>query len=458
MKSVSLALLTAAVSVAAAQPHAAHRHAHLHKRDATEVAWIPGPTVVAYVLNGQPISEAEVQQGIANGTLVWSNGSIEPASEVASPPAATSTPSVPSAPWAYSSPAPVEASSSDESSSSSDSSESGWSGKHGPPGGWGNHGGHGGPPSGSPWGGSGEGVDTSFPDGELSCSEFPSSYGAVPVMWAGLGGWTGVQTPKSFSGGYGDISTATHGGGCEEGSFCSYACPPGYQKSQWPETQGSTGQSVGGIECKNGKLYLTNKALSDKLCIKGASNVDVQVQNKLSSRVAVCRTDYPGTESETVPLDSQPGTSTPLTCPDASNYYTWQGAHTSAQYYVNPAGVSVEDGCQWGSDANPWGNFAPMNLGVGYSNGAAWLSIFQNAPTTDAKLDFAVEIVGDGVVGTCKYSNGQYCGGANYDDCSSTTGCTVRPDPSLSPLRTRLTCTSQVSLTSGTATFVFTDS
>lgn len=202
--------------------------------------------------------------------------------------------------------------------------------------------------------------------------------------------------------------------------------------------QGSNGQSVGGIECKNGRLYLTNKGLSDKLCISGASDVQIQVQNKLSSQVAVCRTDYPGTESQTVPLDSQPGSTTPLTCPNASNYYTWQGAYTSAQYYVNPAGVTVQEGCQWGSDANPWGNFAPMNLGVGYSDGSAWLSIFQNAPTTDSKLDFAVEIVGDGVSGTCKYSNGQYCSGVNYDDCSSTTGCTV-------------------SISLGTAAFVFTD-
>ncbi|KAI7373803.1 hypothetical protein KC336_g18132, partial [Hortaea werneckii] len=75
----------------------------------------------------------------------------------------------------------------------------------------------------------------------------------------------------------------------------------------------------------------------------------------------------------------------------------------------------------------------------GYSNGAAWLSIFQNLPTTSQKLDFAVEITGDGLSGTCKYSNGQYCSGENYDQCSSSTGCTV-------------------SLSSGTATIVFSDS
>ncbi len=151
----------------------------------------------------------------------------------------------------------------------------------------------------------------------------------------------------------------------------------------------------------------------------------MQVKNELNAQVAVCRTDYPGTEAQTVPVDSQPGSTEPLTCPNSQTYYQWEGAHTSAQYYVNPMGVSVEEGCQWGSNANPWGNYAPLNLGVGYSNGAAWLSIFQNSPTTDAQLDFTVEIQGDGISGTCRYSNGQYCGGSNYNECSSTTGCTV---------------------------------
>lgn len=109
----------------------------------------------------------------------------------------------------------------------------------------------------------------------------------------------------------------------------------------------------------------------------------------------------------------------------------WDGKITSAQYYVNPKGVSVEKACQWGSPAEDVGNYAPMNLGVGYSNGAAWLSIFQNMPTTDAKLDYTVELVGDdggfdNFVGKCKYSNGQYCSGDDYENCSSSgAGCTV---------------------------------
>lgn len=137
-----------------------------------------------------------------------------------------------------------------------------------------------------------------------------------------------------------------------------------------------------------------------------------------------------GTEGETIPLNAEAGSTNNLTCPDSSQYYMWKGQATSAQYYVNPAGVSVADGCQWGSSANDWGNYAPLNLGVGYSDNMAWLSIFQNSPTTNAKLDFTIELVGDNggfdnMVGRCKYTAGQYCSGDHYESCSSTTGCTV---------------------------------
>ncbi len=93
--------------------------------------------------------------------------------------------------------------------------------------------------------------------------------------------------------------------------------------------------------------------------------------------------------------------------------------------------MAVQQACQWGSPEKPYGNYAPLNLGVGYSAGNAWLSIFQNQPTTNAKLDFTVELVGDNggydnLVGRCKYENGKYCNGDNYENCSPTgNGCTV---------------------------------
>ncbi|TKA70673.1 hypothetical protein B0A49_04377 [Cryomyces minteri] len=434
-------ILTAGLSLA--QPHRhAHRHAHVDKRSPTaDVVNVPGPTVVVFELNGKTISESDVQQGLKNGTLKWAGDgafSVAPSSTVAS---STSAPSPiissakPTSTSIYVAPTSstsVAASTSAAASSVAPSSANA-------------------APSAASYSGSSlpdaNNVEADFPDGELDCSTFPSDHGAVSVEWMGLGGWTGIQQPgSSGDGGFDDIMTVTsqtcsNGNCCTEGSFCSYACPAGYQKSQWPTKQGATGQSVGGIQCVNGKLRLTNPSLSKKLCMTGTEKVSVQIVNKMSQNAAVCRTDYPGTEGETVPLDAQPGTTSNLTCPDGAHYYNWKGAPTSAQYYVNPKGVSVKDACQWGTAARPWGNFAPLNLGVGYSAGSAWLSIFQNAPTTDAKLDFSIEIVGnhggyENLSGRCKYENGQYCSGEHYESCSKTTGCTI-------------------SVSSGSATFIF---
>ena len=107
---ITIALLAAAISLTSATPHANHAHKHLHipKRDATDVAIVPGPTIIAYVLNGSPISEEDVQQGIANGTLVWADGGLKhhkPAHHHAPPPPAPSPES--SAAPTYSKPAPT---------------------------------------------------------------------------------------------------------------------------------------------------------------------------------------------------------------------------------------------------------------------------------------------------------------------------------------------------------------
>ena len=140
----------------------------------------------------------------------------------------------------------------------------------------------------------GQGLELEFPDGEIDCSTFPSEYGPIEVEWANLDGWSGIQYVTVEGDAATHIVTAVPGGkGCIPGAMCSYACPPGYQKSQWPSTQGATGQSVGGIQCNaNGKLSLTNPDLSKTLCIKGTGAT--HVQNKLSSNAAICRTDYPG--------------------------------------------------------------------------------------------------------------------------------------------------------------------
>jgi hypothetical protein len=124
-----------------------------------------------------------------------------------------------------------------------------------------------------------------------------------------------------------------------------------------------------------------------------------------------------------IPVNVNPGETKQLACPDSANYYKWLGQGTSAQYYINMPGYSVEKACVWGDFGDDFGNWAPGNLGVGWSNGRAWLSIAANHPTqTAVTLPYTIELVGGDT--KCKYSNGQYCTGNNYEQCS-TEGCTV---------------------------------
>ncbi len=400
----ALTLATAAGSLVAAAPsaHSSHKHHHDHsehhiKRDSETTA-----PVVIFEVNGQSVSEADVCEGINDGSLRWAEGTQPPVNcPVAETTSSTDTASMTSTSFVPTSDdltpldkkaAPTIAPFSTKSDKLS----------------------------------TGQGLDEEFPDDTIDCSTFPSDFGPIPIEWAQLGGWSGIQYVTISGNFVTNIVTANPGDTCTPGAMCSYACPPGYQKSQWPSTQGSTGQSVGGLQCnKNGKLSLTNTGLSNKLCIPGTGATIVH--NKLSENAAICRTDYPGTEAEVIPLNTQPDTMNVLTCPDASSYYTHEGDPTSAQYYINNQGVVVSNACTWGSDGTDMGNWAPSYLGVGQDPyGKTWLSISstaQNNPTNYRALNYTVEIVGN-TSGKCKLSKGQYCSGEYYDDCNDY-GCTV---------------------------------
>ncbi|CAI4036039.1 hypothetical protein SMKI_14G2540 [Saccharomyces mikatae IFO 1815] len=245
-----------------------------------------------------------------------------------------------------------------------------------------------------------------FQDGTIPCDQFPSGQGVIPIGWLDESGWSGVENT--------DTST---GGLCKEGSYCSYACQPGMSKTQWPSEQPSDGRSIGGLLCKNGYLYRSNTD-TDYLCEWGVDAA--YVVSELNNNVAICRTDYPGTENMVIPTYVQAGDSLPLTVVDQNTYYTWKGLKTSAQYYVNNAGVSVEDACVWGSSSSGVGNWAPLNFGAGSSDGVAYLSLIPNPNNGDA-LNYNVKIVAadvsSTVIGECVYENGSFSGG--------TDGCTV---------------------------------
>lgn len=243
-------------------------------------------------------------------------------------------------------------------------------------------------------------------DGKVPCSQFPSDqYGVVALKYLGFGGWSGIYHQDKSS-----------GGSCSEGAHCSYACESGMAKTQWPLDQPENGVSVGGLICKNGFLHRTNKATLE-LCAHQPDKAIVR--SYLDRSVAICQTDYPGTENMVIPTIVQPGSTSPLTCIDQDNYYSWLGRQTSAQFYVNNAGVSQQNGCVWGMPGGGVGNWAPLNFGAGYTNGIAYLSLIQN-PLNTLPANFDVEIVADNgsiVNGQCKYSQGKYYGDGN-DGCT----------------------------------------
>ncbi|KAG5357653.1 putative secreted beta-glucosidase SIM1 [Yarrowia sp. C11] len=252
------------------------------------------------------------------------------------------------------------------------------------------------------------GPSEKFEDGTIDCDSFPSGQGVVALNQLGFGGWSGIYHPGS---------TAT-GGNCAEGSYCSYACQSGMSKTQWPDEQPANGVSVGGLICKGGKLYRSNKQ-ADYLCEWGTQSAIVT--SSLDKEVAICRTDYPGTENMVIPTVVEAGSSgVPLAVVNQDAYYTWMGKPTSAQYYVNNAGVSYQDGCLWGTSSGDVGNWAPLNFGAGAAGGISYLSIIPN-PNNRNSANFNVEIIatdGATVNGKCVYENGKYNGdGSN--------GCTV---------------------------------
>lgn len=383
---LSSVLLLSATALAAPAVH--HKDRHNEKRDVV--------VVTQYVdQNGQAVAHQGVATG-ATAPVATTSSTVSAVGAASSAPAASKASSASSAPAA--------SSASSASSSASSSSSTGSSG-------------------GSSGGVNGDLADFSgpneeFQDGVIPCSFLPSGQGVVSLDWVGLDGWASIM----------DLAGNT-ASTCQDGFYCSYACQAGMSKTQWPSEQPSDGRTVGGLLCKNGLLYRANQG-SKYLC--EWDNNSAQAVNKKSQSIAMCRTDYPGSENMVVPTVVEAGGSKPVCAVKEDSYYMWQGKKTSAQYYVNNAGVSVEDGCIWGTDGSGVGNWAPIVLGSGYTNGITYLSIIPN-PNNKTPPNYNIKIVaneGSSINGDCKLENGVYSGGSGSDGCT-------------------------VSVTSGSASFVF---
>ncbi|KAF7541991.1 hypothetical protein G7Z17_g11834 [Cylindrodendrum hubeiense] len=419
----------AATLVAGATAQHQHKHQHARragskvvKRDPAVVTeYVVAATETIYELGGKQLSDEEAKAGIKDGNLVVVGESnptyTAPVVVSTSIPVATSTSvaetstseeatlgaqfyeSESADPTTSTTPIPSSSSTSTEAAATSTQEVS--------------------VSSESTSSSSGSGVSSKFPSGTIKCSQFPSSYGAVALDWMDFGGWSGIQYVPDYTPGDSSISTidtAVAGDSCTKNAMCSYACPVGYQKTQWPEAQGSTKQSIGGLYCNSeGYLELTRDGYTT-LCEQGAGGVTIR--NELSEGVATCRTDYPGTENMVIPAWADAGSTISVCNPIQESYYIWDGSGTSAQYYVNKKGYTNEEACVWTSsvDSEGAGNWAPIVLGVGQaSDGNTYVSIFQNLPTSTAEIDFNIEIKGGN--SKCSYIDGTWTGG--------TSGCTT---------------------------------
>ncbi|SCV99444.1 LAFE_0A03312g1_1 [Lachancea fermentati] len=196
-----------------------------------------------------------------------------------------------------------------------------------------------------------------------TCS-FPNKAGMVAVQKNGQNaGWALAS----------DVS-------CSYGSWCPYACEPGYLMAQWDS--GSTSYTYpesqyGGLYCdENGNLQTPDS--SRGYCYEGEGTLDAH--NSASSGVAFCQTVLPGNEEMLIPTQVDAGSTQPLAVP-GPDY--WAG--TAAHYYVNAPGTGVSDACQWGSSSDASGNWAPYVVGANAdSSGNTYVKVGWNPEYVDA--------------------------------------------------------------------------
>ncbi|CAJ2501102.1 Uu.00g039550.m01.CDS01 [Anthostomella pinea] len=427
---LNLAVAATLATGAAAQPHQHGHHAHHKKRlnspgekREVETTYVPA-TVTQYILGNDEVTPEEAKAGLDKGLYIVV-GETTPTYTAPSAPAVTSasskedgvfieeatssssssstssttlttstTPSpTPSPTTSVISTAEPEATSATSSDSGSNDSTS-------------------------------TGLDTEYEDGACDCDDFSciAKYGALALDYLGYGGFSGIQYTPDYSPGASAISFIETAISKPDGKtgFYSYACPENYFKSQYPEAQGRTGESIGGLYCNsNGKLERTRRD-HKTLCEEGIGGITIV--NNMSKGTSVCRTDYPGTEAMVIPLDVTAGGTFSLANVDSEDYYSWTGKSTTFQYYLNKQGVTAEDGCRWtcADDPTGCGNWAPTVIGAGQSSdGNTYVGLFANSAISKATLDFNVLISGDVDGGVdCHYKVGS---GYAVDN----NGCTV---------------------------------
>ncbi|RDL35672.1 uncharacterized protein BP5553_06284 [Venustampulla echinocandica] len=164
---------------------------------------------------------------------------------------------------------------------------------------------------------------------------------------------------------------------CKPGNYCPYACPPGEVMAQWDPKATSYPSMNGGLYCdNNGQI---SKPFSNKpYCVPGSGALGAQ--SNCGSGIAFCQTVLPGNEAMLIPTHVTG--SSDLAVPDTSYWLA-----TAAHYYINPPGVSVDDGCIWGDESKPHGNWAPYVAGANtMADGTTFAKIGLNPIWTGSSL------------------------------------------------------------------------
>ncbi|KAI1410800.1 hypothetical protein F5Y13DRAFT_191878 [Hypoxylon sp. FL1857] len=176
-------------------------------------------------------------------------------------------------------------------------------------------------------------------DGGKTC-KFPTDKGLFAVTPDGMnGGWAMAPDQE-----------------CGAGTWCPFACPSGQVMAQWkPGTSYKYPESTyGGVYCNDdGEIEVPFK--NKPWCVDGTGTVEAV--NKAGKVVSFCQTCLPGYEDMIIPTDVQ-DTAT-LSVPDMTYW-----ASTAAHYYINAPGVDSSQGCHWGDESKPIGNWSPYVAGA----------------------------------------------------------------------------------------------
>ncbi|KAI1759290.1 glycoside hydrolase family 132 protein [Hypoxylon sp. FL1150] len=210
-------------------------------------------------------------------------------------------------------------------------------------------------------------------DGKKKCI-FPEGKGLFAV------------TPSKMNGGWAMAPDQE----CVSGTWCPIACPSGQVMAQWkPGTTYTYPESTyGGIYCNDdGEIEVPFEGKS--WCVEGTGTVEAV--NKAGDVVSFCQTCLPGYEDMIIPTDVY-GTTT-LAVPDMSY---WDS--TAAHYYINAPGVNADEGCHWGVETEPKGNWSPYVAGANtVGDGSTYVKIglnpvWQDSALVNTKPDFGLKI------------------------------------------------------------------